>query len=140
MNNFSESLKFQREANGYSQIALAKATGIAQPKISYYENGQHVPPIDFCITLAQFYGISIDELVGLSDIPTPIQKTALPAKQYESAISFANEYADILSDNNFIQTAKLFKAIKPELRALALGYIVGLLQNNGVNTKTILGY
>lgn len=140
MNNFSESLKYQRESNGYSQNALAKATGLAQPKISYYENGQHMPPIDFCITLAQFYGITLDELVGLSDNPIPMQKNSFPTKQSENAVGFINEYADILSDNNFVQTAKLYKAITPELRALALGYIVGLLQNNGVNTKTILGY
>lgn len=139
MNNFSESLKYQRESSGYSQSALAKATGIAQPKISYYESGQHVPPIDFCITLAKFYGCTLDELVGLSDNPIP-QQEKLPTKQVEYAVGFANEYSEILNDNNFVQTAKLYKAITPELRALALGYLVGLLQSNGVNTKKIIGY
>lgn len=62
--NIGEALKYQREVNGISQNALAKATGISQPKISYYESNKHLPLIDDCIKLADFYGITIDELVG----------------------------------------------------------------------------
>lgn len=62
--NIGEALKYHREANGLSQSALAKGTGISQPKISYYESGKHLPLIDDCIKLADFYGISLDELVG----------------------------------------------------------------------------
>ena len=64
MKNIGEELKCQRELNGYTQSALAKGTGISQQKISYYENGKHSPPIDDCIKLADFYGITLDELVG----------------------------------------------------------------------------
>ncbi len=62
--NIGEALKYQREVNGISQNALAKATGISQPKISYYESNKHLPLIDDCIKLADFYGIALDELVG----------------------------------------------------------------------------
>jgi len=62
--NIGEALKYQREVNGISQNALAKATGISQPKISYYESNKHLPLIDDCIKLADFYGITLDELVG----------------------------------------------------------------------------
>ena len=64
MSKISENLKYQREGLGLSQSALAKKTGISQQKISYYESGKHSPPIEDCITLAKFYGISLDELVG----------------------------------------------------------------------------
>ncbi len=60
----SEALKYQREIKGYTQSSLAKETGISQQKISYYESGKHSPSIDDCIVLANFYGISLDELVG----------------------------------------------------------------------------
>ena len=140
MNNFNESIKYQRENHGYTQNALAKATGIAQPKISYYESGQHIPPIDFCITLAQFYGITVDELIGLSDYQTALPTQPVSNKSAQALSDFDNEYAEIIADKNFIQTAKLYKAITPELRALAFGYIVGILQSNGVNTQSILRY
>ena len=64
MYEIGEELKYHREKNGFSQSSLATATGISQQKISYYESGKHSKPIEFCITLADFYGISLDELVG----------------------------------------------------------------------------
>lgn len=64
MVNYAEGIKLQRELNGITQSTLAKATGISQQKLSYYELGKHAPPIDDCIKLADFYHISIDELIG----------------------------------------------------------------------------
>ena len=32
--------------------------------ISAWENNANLPNIDFCVQLADFYGISLDELVG----------------------------------------------------------------------------
>ena len=64
MYEIGEELKYHRDKNGFSQSSLATATGISQQKISYYESGKHSIPIEFCITLADFYGISLDELVG----------------------------------------------------------------------------
>ena len=57
-------LKYQREINGYTQNALAKATGLKQQMISWWEAGNGLPNIDFCVQLADFYGISVDELIG----------------------------------------------------------------------------
>lgn len=64
MRDYGEALKYQREVHGYSQTSLAKATGIKQQNISRWENGEALPNIDFCFQLADFYGISIDELIG----------------------------------------------------------------------------
>ena len=140
MINFGDALKYQREIRDLSQNTLAKATGISQPKISYYEKNQHTPPIDHCITLANFFDISLDELVGISDTPQEQSAASLPAKLNSSQLSFVKEYSEVVSDENYINMSKLYKNITPSLRALALGYIVGLLQNNGIDTKTILGY
>ena len=136
MINFGDALKYQREIRDLSQNTLAKATGISQPKISYYEKNQHTPPIDHCITLANFFDISLDELVGISDTPQEQSAASLNSSQ----LSFVKEYSEVISDENYINMSKLYKNITPSLRALALGYIVGLLQNNGIDTKTILGY
>ena len=64
MINYGEALKYQREIDGLTQSGLTNATGISQQKISYYESGKHSPPIEDCIKLADFYGITLDELVG----------------------------------------------------------------------------
>ncbi len=64
MKTVAENLKYHRELNHLSQSALAKATGIPQTTISAYENGANLPNIQNCITLADFYEITLDELVG----------------------------------------------------------------------------
>lgn len=62
--NYGEALKQQRQMNGYTQEQVAKATGINQPNLSAWENNTNAPSLDYCIILADFYGISLDELVG----------------------------------------------------------------------------
>ena len=64
MESIGNALKYQREIHNLNQSKLAAMTGISQPKISYYESGKHLPSIEECITLADFYGITLDELVG----------------------------------------------------------------------------
>ena len=64
MINIGEALKQQRESTGLSQLQLAKKTGLPQQTISWSESNKGCPKIDFIIQLADFYGISIDELIG----------------------------------------------------------------------------
>ena len=62
--NYAEGLKYQREINGLTQSELARQTKISQQNISNWERGIKEPGITFCVTLADFYGITLDELVG----------------------------------------------------------------------------
>lgn len=62
--NYGEALKYQREAAKLTQRQLAKKTGISQANISRWEKGEVLPNIDACVRLAEFYGITVDELIG----------------------------------------------------------------------------
>lgn len=62
--NYGESLKYQREINNLSQNELARKTGISHQNIQRWEANKVLPNIDFCVKLAEFYGITLDELVG----------------------------------------------------------------------------
>ncbi len=64
MLNYGDALKYQREINGYSQSEVARRTGLKQQMISHWEANKSLPNIDFCVTLADFYGITVDELIG----------------------------------------------------------------------------
>ncbi len=64
MLNYGEALKHQRELSNLTQTELAKATGLKQQMISHWEAHKGLPNIDFCVRLAEFYNISLDELVG----------------------------------------------------------------------------
>ena len=62
-------LKLLRKSRGYTQLALQMKTGIEQALISKFENGERVPPTETLITLADFYNVSIDYLLGRTDNP-----------------------------------------------------------------------
>ncbi len=140
MNNIGQSIKEHRLEAGKTLLNVQQQTGISNQNLSRWENGKAIPGVDFCIKLAKFYDVSLDELVGLTDYDSTPKNKAITEQPTKSLSTFENDFQDILDDNNFIQTAKLFKAAKPELRAIAFGYLVGLFQSNGVNTKSILGY
>ena len=57
-------IKDLREDRDLRQIDLANATGIDQRTISNYETGRSNPDCDALIRLADFFGVSIDYLVG----------------------------------------------------------------------------
>lgn len=62
--NYGEALKEQRERLGLSQSALANKINTSHQNVSRWESGKILPSIDFCVKLADFYGVSLDELVG----------------------------------------------------------------------------
>lgn len=62
-----KSLKQARENENLSQRKLAQQTGINQQSISRWESGQRLPNILDLIKLANYYKISIDELIGRID-------------------------------------------------------------------------
>lgn len=64
MLNYGESLKYQRELRNLSQSELARATGLKQQMISHWEANKGLPNIDFCVRLAEYYNITVDELIG----------------------------------------------------------------------------
>ena len=61
---YGKEIKEIRKSFGYTQNEVAKATGIPQNTISWIELDKGIPNLQQCVLLADFYGISLDELVG----------------------------------------------------------------------------
>ena len=62
--NYGKELKAHRESRNLSQLALTKQTGINQSTISLWEDNKRTPNIENCVLLADFYEITLDELIG----------------------------------------------------------------------------
>ncbi len=56
-----------REDNDITQSKIAKYLNCSQQVYSNYELGQRDIPTDVLIKLADFYGVSTDYLLGLTD-------------------------------------------------------------------------
>lgn len=64
MNKIGEELKYHRQRENLSQRELARLIHTSQQNISRWESGEAEPGISFCVILADFYGITLDELIG----------------------------------------------------------------------------
>ena len=65
MSNFGERLFDIRKEKGLSQHAVAKAIGVTQKAIDFWEKGINEPKASYIAQLALFFGVSADYLLGL---------------------------------------------------------------------------
>ena len=59
-----DSIKENRKSRDITQMQLSDWTGIPQTTLSAWEKGTNIPNVVDCMKLADFYGITVDELVG----------------------------------------------------------------------------
>ena len=67
MTKFAERLKELRLEKGLSQRELACLTGISQNAIAFWENEKRVPNSNAVATLAIFFGVTTDYILGLEN-------------------------------------------------------------------------
>ena len=72
MKTYSERIRELREDNDLKQADIANILGTTQQVYSRYENGTNEMPIRHLITLAKYYNIRSDYILGISDKKLPI--------------------------------------------------------------------
>lgn len=66
-------IKILREEKNIYQKDLAKLLGVSIPAINYYENEKRAMDTNTALILANYFGVSLDFLLGKSDIRNPEQ-------------------------------------------------------------------
>lgn len=66
--NFNERLKTIRKRLKYTQKQVATGLGITERNYQDWEYGRNKPGFDSLIALADFFNVSLDFLVGRSDV------------------------------------------------------------------------
>lgn len=95
--NDLSNLKKIREERKITQIKLSTDLGVSQELISRYEIGSSFPQPNMLIRLSQYFNCSVDYLLGLTDIPTPIKY--LLADYNNEDYEFINKY-NLLSNED----------------------------------------
>lgn len=71
-------LKELRKSRRLGQKEVADALSCSVTVYSRYETGTREPPIEALIRLADFYGVTLDELVGHTPVKIEVKKQAPP--------------------------------------------------------------
>lgn len=69
-----EAIRNLRIDQGYTQREIAEYLHVKQNTYSQYEVGVLNYPVEVLIKLADFYGVSVDYLLGRTDVKTPYPK------------------------------------------------------------------
>ena len=65
---FKNNLKLLRQEAGLGQVELANKLGVSKGIISLWENGLSEPNLASLVEISLFFGISLDELVGMEEL------------------------------------------------------------------------
>lgn len=100
---FKERFAELRAKSGLSQSKLGKALSLSPATIGYYENGDRVPDIVITARIANYFSVSVDYLLGLSDVKSTEQDmkiacevTGLSEKAVEHLSSMKNKCVKVL--------------------------------------------
>ena len=66
-----ERIRNLREDSDLTQAEIGQRINVPQRTYAYYESGERMIPPQVLIALAQFYDVSVDYLLGLTDQKTP---------------------------------------------------------------------
>lgn len=89
--NFAQRLKQVREESGFSQAELAKEIDRSRTSVSGYETFDRLPDVETLLKLAKHFDVSLDWLMGLSDIRKPINLEENPEMIYKEIFDAIRE-------------------------------------------------
>lgn len=124
-NIFAKRLVDLREAKGISQQILADALGVTRQSLSLYEKAERTVNIELLVKIANYFNVSTDYLLGLSDIQsidtdmhiacktTGLNEKAIQSLQYMSEYDpfFMIIFCRLIEDEIKVQGEGLFKRI-----------------------------
>lgn len=70
MSTFPERLRKLRESRKLKQCVLSELCGLNRNAIRRYERGEVEPTLRAIKSIAEYFGVSADYLLGMSDEPT----------------------------------------------------------------------
>mgnify|MGYP004516828999 FL=1 len=102
-----------RQKKNLSQLQLSIELEVTQETISAYEHSKHLPSVTALMKMSQLFGVSMDYIMGISDVP-------------QIAISFGSSLADEEQKNLLLL---YYRKLGDKNRAKLLSYALGLLDS-----------
>lgn len=90
-NVITSRLRELRERIGVNQDVVAEACEISRVALTRYENGQRVPRAQIAARLADYYGVTVDYLLGREGQSAPTKENA-PADDRAEAKELLESY------------------------------------------------
>lgn len=107
MANFNERLRLLRSESELSQAELAKRLGLTKSSVNMYERGDREPDIDTLKSIADYFGVSMDFLLGKTD-PGQGEKSVIDRPPHSTS-----ERLREIMDERGLRQADILKLAQP---------------------------
>ena len=114
--NFSENLRRLRKAKDIKQEALAEAMNVSRQTVSKWENGTAMPDFKKLNALAEYFGVTMDELLAFSN----------DKNNNDNINDYTKEYINELITLENMQSSKKIKELYKKLKTCAVIFCVAL--------------
>lgn len=114
--NFSENLRRLRKAKDIKQEALAEAMNVSRQTVSKWENGTAMPDFKKLNALAEYFGVTMDELLGFSN----------DKNNNDNINDYTKEYINELITLENMQSSEKIKELYKKLKTCAVIFCVAL--------------
>lgn len=88
-----------REQHGLGQEGLANFVGSSQQTISRIENGKCVPPADLIVNIAEYFKVTVDYILCLSDTKRNLEGQLLINKEIDEFYEVVSVYKELNEEN-----------------------------------------
>ena len=112
LSRFAEVLSQLRKERGISQKKAANDLGISQALLSHYEKGIRECGLDFVIRCGEYYGVTTDYLLGVSNSRNGLDTSYISEESeseeiYVATLAQASKFLlDVIASTKDINTAK----------------------------------
>lgn len=103
-------LKELREEKGLSQEKLSREILVGCSTIGMYETDRRDPNYEITIKIADFFGVSIDYLLGRTNIKNPVNN------YFKDLQKKFDETTQDLSDEEILDALKFYKEMKNKVK------------------------
>jgi transcriptional regulator with XRE-family HTH domain len=105
-------IKKLRLEKGLKQSELAEMLKVAQNTLSYWENGRFEPDQKSLIFMKDYFGVTIDYLLGISETPKP--ELAIPDEIKGAKVAFNRGEFEGLTQEEVNRIAEFASFIKSQ--------------------------
>lgn len=105
-------IKELRNSKGVSQQKLAEALGVSRSTVAMWETGNSEPDSEMLITIANYFDVSVDYLLGKTEQKNPAAKNDNEIGFDDFTYAMYNESKELSDEKKqqLLEMAKFFKS------------------------------
>lgn len=106
----AERLRVLRASKNEKQDVVAEACDISRVALARYETGQRAPRVEIAARLADYYGVSVDYILGRDEKTEPL--TDNRSQKRNEKIEEATKILQGMTDEEYAMALNILRAMK----------------------------